>query len=207
MKRFLFATAVCTLITFASAGAQQRTLIGGEDSPANGWFVAPATKITRVNAEDVTLGGLRVGWIINHNFSIGFAGYGMGDNDGVPAAAREYYKNPDGTYRDLELIYGYGGVEAEYTGRWDSLVNYSVGAIMGAGNVEYAENDIDDGFNHHDSFFVFEPGVNVELNVIRWMKAGVGASYRVATGVDTIGLDNHDVSGFSGTITFKFGRF
>lgn len=209
MKRFTAALLVLTVATAAPLYAQQKTLFN-DGVTSHGGFGGPVTKVTSLNGGTVVLGGARGGWIINHNFSLGFGGYGLSERSGIPAEARNLYRNTDGTFRDLRLIFGYGGLEAEYTGKWENLVHYTAGLLVGAGNVEYAEDNDnwDDGdFNRHDAIFVLEPTLSGELNVIRWMRINLGVSYRLAADVDQVGLSDKDISGLAGTINFKFGKF
>jgi hypothetical protein len=210
MKRTLLATFLCAACFASRVPAQEQTLFGTNGPVSHGGFGGPVTKITQVNGETVTLGGVRGGWVINHSLSLGLGGYGLGQEVAIPDVARNLYKNPDGSFRDLKLIFGYGGFETEYTGNWESLLHYTAGMLIGAGNVEYAQDNDnwDDGdFNVHDSVFVLEPSVNGELNVTRWMRINTGVSYRFVSGVNTVGLNDDDFGGFAGVITFKFGKF
>jgi len=43
--------------------------------------------------------------------------------------------------------------------------------------------------------------------VTGWFRLGAGVSYRVVAGVGENGLENGDLSGFAGTLAFKFGTF
>lgn len=57
------------------------------------------------------------------------------------------------------------------------------------------------------AFFVVEPGLEVEINVTRFFKIGVGASYRFVRESDLTLVSNDDLSGFSGGFSLKFGKF
>ena len=67
------------------------------------------------------------------------------------------------------------------------------------------EGPSDDAEN--DAVFVLEPGVSVELNVIRFMRVALFANYRFVSGVDLTGLDNAAIAGFSAGTMLKFGVF
>ena len=54
---------------------------------------------------------------------------------------------------------------------------------------------------------MLEPAATMELNVIRNVRAGLGISYRWVRGVDTDGLTNGDLSGVTGSMVLKFGKF
>ena len=63
-------------------------------------------------------------------------------------------------------------------------------------------------YNHDPNwFFVAEPGVKVEVNVLRWLRFSPGISYRIAHGSEGKGLSDEDINGTSVNLTLKFGRF
>ena len=49
--------------------------------------------------------------------------------------------------------------------------------------------------------------VNIMLNVTPIFRIGVGASYRAVESLSLPELTNRDLSGWSGNIQFKFGKF
>ncbi|HNQ83983.1 MAG TPA: hypothetical protein PKM34_10095, partial [Bacteroidales bacterium] len=75
---------------------------------------------------------------------------------------------------------------------------------------EYGDGDYNYdyyGYYNWDSFFVVEPGVEIELNVIKFFRIGVGASYRITTNLSMDGLPKDMLNGFNAAVTFKFGKF
>jgi hypothetical protein len=52
-----------------------------------------------------------------------------------------------------------------------------------------------------------EPGINLMVNITETFMMGLGAHYRVISGVDSDDLENSDLSGVSGTIFFRFTQF
>ena len=56
--------------------------------------------------------------------------------------------------------------------------------------------------------FIAEPEVYVTLNITEFLRFSVGGSYRLGLGItDVPGIDNKDVSGFSGTVFIRLGGF
>ena len=47
----------------------------------------------------------------------------------------------------------------------------------------------------------------MDINVSSWLRIGLGASYRIAVGLDLEEITNSDISGPSGLIILKFGKF
>ena len=61
-------------------------------------------------------------------------------------------------------------------------------------------------------FFVVEPGVEVELNMARFFRMGLGATYRYTNGVVLSYPDGTEVplralDGLNFHVNFKFGKF
>jgi len=62
-----------------------------------------------------------------------------------------------------------------------------------------------------DAYLVIEPGIEVELNVTKFFRFCVGGYYRYTSDVDIedpmFNVPTDILRGFSGGVTFKFGRF
>jgi hypothetical protein len=178
--------------------AQEQTLIGSGDIE-NGGFGGPAVKVTRINGETAVLVGGRGGWIINHTFVLGGAGYGLVTNVNP--------KNNDSVHQFIEM--GYGGLDLEYIASSNDLVHLSLGLLIGAGSIGFKDN-ADDMFDNHrtmESFFVLEPSAHANLNVTRFFRIAGGVSYRYVTGLNSPLSTNTDLSGLSAVLTLKFGKF
>jgi hypothetical protein len=178
--------------------AQEQTLIGSGDIE-NGGFGGPAVKVTRINGETAVLVGGRGGWIINHTFVLGGAGYGLVTNVSP--------KNTDSVHQFIEM--GYGGLDLEYIASSNDLVHLSLGLLIGAGSIGFKDNT-DDMFDNHrtmESFFVLEPSAHANLNVTHFFRIAGGVSYRYVNGLKSPLSTNADLSGLSAVLTLKFGKF
>ncbi len=203
---------VLVLIVSASALAQEETLLGSTEIE-HGGYGAVVVKYTTVNNKAGVLVGARGGWIINHTFSIGLAGYGLANNVRAHTV---------GLFGQEYVNLGYGGLDLEYVVNSDHLIHFSVHSLFGAGAVgfrhawEAEDNNWDDmwggdydhnWYHQYDTFFVVEPGVNVDMNVTSWFRMSLGASYRYVSGVSSGATTSKDISGPSGMLTFRFGSF
>ncbi|KPK00771.1 MAG: hypothetical protein AMS20_14985 [Gemmatimonas sp. SG8_28] len=168
--------------------AQEQTLVSG--GLESGGFGAPVVRFSQVNGQFAVLAGGRGGWIINHTFVIGAAGYGVATDVQVAG-------NPN--RRGLE--FGYGGVDLEVVIGSDALIHATAQALIGGGAFVLNYGGPTDGV------FVFEPGLNVDLNVTPFMRLGLGGGYRWVTDVDLIGFSDSDFSSFFGSVVLKFGSF
>jgi hypothetical protein len=109
-----------------------------------------------------------------------------------------------------DLLFMYGGPMLEYCFFSRKLVHFSANAVIGWGALT------DEGFHHYhywydghtlDNFFVLEPGVDVELNLFKFCRVGLGASYRYIRGVELMDMSNRDFSGVNAELTIMFGRY
>lgn len=224
MKNTLALLLLCALPLFA----QEQTIIGSGPIESGG-YGAFVTKFTSVNGRFGLLLGARGGWIINHAFSIGLAGYGLVNN--VPA-------NTQGPNGEPYLNLGYGGLDLEYVYRSDDVVHVSMHTLIGAGAAGYRfsiwaphpdyaatrwglpwssywnplpdrawENNYDTWPHYWKAFFVVEPGANVDINITSWMRTSLGASFRVVSGLHSDAATSRDLSGPSANLSFRFGSF
>ena len=192
------------LFVSISAFAQEQTLLGVEDVE-HGGYGAFVIKFTNLNDEFAVVVGARGGWIINHTFAIGFAGYGVTNN---------VHSMTIGPLDQRFMNLGYGGLDLELILNSDGLAHFSVHSLIGAGGVGFRGGwdddwmgERDDETSHHDGFFILEPGVNVDLNVMPWFRFSAGASYRYVSGVSSGASNNGYLKGPSAILTFRFGKF
>jgi len=182
---------------------QTQTLFNGEVT--HGGFGGPVVKFSDVaGGLGVWVGG-RGGWIINfdgnHAISLGGGGYGLVTEHLVPD---QEFGDPETDYFAMN---GYGGFIIEYTNRSYQLVHLTASSLIGAGGLMIRDRNFNDIDHSPDSFFVFEPGANLELNVTDFFRVAAGLSYRLTSGISRAGFSDDDFSGINGTITLKFGRF
>lgn len=203
MKKLL----LTILLTIGSVVyAQEQTLMGQEEI-SNGGFGAPVIKFTSINSKFGILVGGRGGWIIDHSIILGGAGYGL-------------VNNVEGTLvsggNKMLLNFGYGGFDIGYIISWDKMVHTSVNILIGGGvvghridynvlNWNWSISDL--GVINTNQFFIAEPEIDVELNIVKFLRIDVGASYRFISGINRNGLTNSDLSGPSAIMTLKFGKF
>ena len=189
------------------------TLAGSGDIESGG-YGGPGIKFGRIAGNNAVFVGGRGGWIINHHFVIGAAGYGMATKPLAPRDARTSYAVSNGIEERLGV--GYGGLMMEYFIMPKKMIHATVGVLVGGGgisvnqhlrsrNVDNDRRDMMDGPS--DSFFIAEPEIHCELNIVHFLRVDLGASYRVVTGVNGIGLENKDLRGPGGSLLLRFGKF
>lgn len=146
----------------------------------------------------------KLGWVIDHKITLGIAGYGFG-NDMLSSSwySEEQY-----------LVGGYGGlfIEPVIASRFPVHVSFpvlfGVGGIAGYEHNEYNWEEDDYNYsNNGDSFWIIEPGMDIELNVFRCLRISGGVSYRHTSNIMLESFDNRVVSGLSTNFTIKLGVF
>jgi hypothetical protein len=166
----------------------------------HGGWGGPVLHVSTVRDRAAILVGGRGGWLIDGRFTIGGGGFGLTNSIRAPDAAQVPGQEP------LDLRMGYGGGWLEYTFAPLKLVHLSAGVLIGGGEVSLAFRH-GGAYGRNDGFFVAEPTLVAELNLAKHVRVDVGAAYRWIAGADLPGLSVSDVSGPSGVLVFKFGKF
>lgn len=162
--------------------------------------VTPA--YTRIKGKDALLVGGRGGLILD-NFVIGLAGAGLT----YPHKTKDFTENvpsDDKTY----VNFGYGGALIEYYFFPKKLIHFSIGTTIGAGGLNLSSEEEDDNDDRNgDAFFTVEPEANVFVNITRFCRLGIGASYRYINGINNDIFKDKDFSGASVKFIAAFGWF
>jgi len=177
----------------------------------SGGYGAISNKFTSINGEFANMVELYGGWFINSKVLIG----------GGLTASTNYIEVPEAysSMQGLRMSYQYGqvGLVTDYVIASNKALHVAFHVTTGAGfTLQYYRpsswNDYED-YDHYDYdydenwFFVVEPGVQVELNLLRWMRFSPGVSYRFTDGSKAKGLSDSDLRGASVNLTLKFGKF
>lgn len=206
---FLFGITVVTNAQENNDTKQEfKTILGGKSSV--GGYGAIGIGFTEIDPKDGAMLNARAGVVLNHWVSLGIAGTGFisdvfseSDNQINPA--------------ELNIAGGYGGIFFEPIIFPFSPIHISIPLFAGVGGatvIENLEDIISDDVGYIDNyvstgFLVFEPGVELELNVTRFFRLAFGGYYRMTSQVDLpgYGLSKYPLDGFSAGLTFKFGLF
>jgi hypothetical protein len=207
--KFSLAISFCA-IAFSSFGQEIRTLIGSNNVRASGGYGALTNKFTTIKGQNANMVGIYAGWYINHKFTLGVSGAAVTNNIEVPEA----YSAIPGEKMSYE--YGQCGLLTEYVIGSNRVFHIGIQLFSGAGfTTQYQrynwddEHDSFDETNANDTnwFVVTEPGVNIEVNVFKWMRFCPGISYRAAFGSEGLGMKDKDINGTSLNLSLKFGKF
>ncbi|MBE0638560.1 MAG: hypothetical protein IH598_08570 [Bacteroidales bacterium] len=209
---FLIATFVICNLSFAQEQKEGeiRTLFGNNDKISHGGYGALLINYSQFEDKDVILVGGRGGWIINHGIAIGLGGYGFANQ-----IAYDDLQIGGQTYDDYFLSGGYGGLLIEPILFPHQPVHVALPILIGGGGAAYVNNgwydyqgdDWDYYTIDSSPFFVVEPGIEIEFNMVKFMRIGLGAYYRYTSGLNLVKTDEHVLDGFSTGLSLKFGKF
>lgn len=189
MKNFLII--VFTVFSAVQLAAQDISLEPQSDNELNRFYVDLISKGATLNGGWGLFGGMRAGYNINNNISVGLVGHGL-----IPERLGGSYVNQKG--KD-ELHLGYAGAEAVF--KYDLSDKCILAGMMmiGAGRADYENLD------GNDYFFMMEPGAAINYQLTNWFGLGCSAGYRFASGVNYADLSDASFSGWSANLDFKFG--
>lgn len=169
----------------------------------NGGYGGFTIGYTKINNQDALITGGRGAWIIDRSLAIGAAGYGF-------VTDINYLNNTNET----GLAGGYGGFMLEFIIFPISPVHISIPLVIGGGAISVFENlNYWDPYTNATAFFVLMPGLEVELNVVRFFRLSAGIYYTLTSDIVLNDLSGDPVvtenvlNGFTFGLNFKFGKF
>ncbi|MCF0070026.1 hypothetical protein LZD49_06055 [Dyadobacter sp. CY261] len=212
-KTILSFTIIFALCGWTSVFAQDnQTIFKNKGIYRSGGYAALSNKFTKIDGRFANMPELYGGWFINQRFLIGVSGAATTNFIRVPELEQNF------PARKMTYMYGQFGLMTEYVIASTRKVHFTANLLTGAGfTLQYDRREVDDWDwddwdDRHDDddakcFFVMEPGVQVEFNLLKWMRFSPGVSYRKAFNAKGNGLTDSDLSNISYNVTFKFGRF
>jgi hypothetical protein len=171
-----------------------------------GWG-APVLKLVNFapgfNGPFGLMAGGEGGLVIDRSFYIGGAGFSL------VTAMDKYQITGEPTGSNVHL--SYGGLILRGHFFPTSVVNFSIGTIIGAGAYGHSVPNSTSSMmnNASNAAFVAEPEIYVYLNLAKFCRMGIGGSYRflVDDGAAKGGLTAMNMWGYSVNLMFQFGRF
>jgi hypothetical protein len=157
--------------------------------PSFGGYASASMRYARVGGRDGLVAGAEGGLIFNHRYFVGLAVMGgvVGDSS-----------DPRG-----EVAGGYAALALRYRFLFDgSPFDMTAGVLAGPGGVSRSR----EGLPEQDgAIFVFEPQVEGNLNVARWLRVGADLGYRLVAAGDQIPAS--ELHGVTAGIHVQLGWF
>ena len=173
---------------------------------SNGGYAAFSLGYSQIDGKDAFVAGGRAAFIFDQAFAVGLGGYGFVNDF--------YYKDViDGDPVNIGLAGGYGGLVIEPIIGPRMPVHLSFPVLFGIGGVALVEDD--NWWNDHyhsyssesDVYLVFEPAVELELNLTKFLRVAAYGSYRLTSDIELDGTDPDALNGLNIGMTFKIGKF
>ena len=201
MKRFLFCLLFIFIISDAYAQKDSSGILG--KTSGSGYFITPTYKITSINNQSSSLLGGNAGWVINfpskNSLEMGGGGY-------VLLNAVETGVTKD-SGQQLYLTMGFGGLYLELIHHTNQQIHISGSILFGAGGVNANIKGVNQ-YNYESSqYTIIEPGIHINYNISNFVRLGAGIDYRLITGTNMKTVSDANLSGVSGVINLKFGKF
>ncbi|KYG83589.1 STN domain-containing protein [Roseivirga echinicomitans] len=169
--------------------------------------LAPSVGYTEIGNRDAILLGGQLAYNPNKSFGLGVAGKAF-----ITRAEPDAHLGADYSYSG-----GYGGLLLEATLFPNKPFHLSFPVIFGLGEIMYNSLQPITGLNTIEdrrTVFVFEPGAYLEMNVIKYLRIGFGATYRDASSANLKYssteqpiMDKNGLDGLSINVMLKFGIF
>ena len=205
--RFSITLSFIALVIFTSSAQEIQSIFNG--AKTTGGYGALSNKFTTIQGQYANMCEVYGGVFLNRKWMLGLSFAGSTNNLEVPL---EYSANP---LQPMTYQYGQGGLMLERVISSNKTFHLVVNLFSGAGyTMQYNRNSLYD-YNYDYSpyvydenwFYVVEPGVQLEINLFRWMRLSPGISYRKTYGSSGQGLSDNDLSNWSYNVTLKFGGF
>ncbi len=214
LKIYMVAALLLAAVPFVKAQDDEEmvTLLGNSNHV--GGYGALNMKYFKMDNRDGVMFGGRGGVIVGHGISFGITGSGF--------ITQPVYDPIVG--EDAMIVGGYGGIYIEPILLPRFPVHIALPMTIGGGGIGYNINRYDNNWDNWDEdytngrgFLIFEPGVEVEFNVMRHFRFAVGATYRLTSNIDlrynangnysTRIIPKDAMNGLTVGMTFKFGVF
>ncbi|MCX6301865.1 MAG: hypothetical protein NTW82_06750 [Bacteroidia bacterium] len=214
MKKIIFTASMLLMVSIVTFSQEEpefqyyknnemKTLLGHDRG--GGGYCSFSTGYSNINNMDAILFGGRFSWMASHSLGIGMGATGF---------INEFHYEP-AIDRDVFLTGGYGGLYIEPVLLPRFPVHLSFPVLFGFGGISFISKDIEFNENFLEdskAFLLIEPSAELELNLTRFLRLAIGASYRLPTPFD-VGLpgsytiDVESLRTLSYTVTLKLGKF
>ncbi len=211
MKKLLFLVLLMFLAISVESSAQDttHTLIKLVKPQYLGLYVAPEYQYGQYNDAFTSAAGGSMMLLLNKKWGIGVTGQHSLSETFSPSGVKP-----------LVLTTQFMGGRLEYTPHPDAAVHFTFPLVVGMGSASADSLRTEGGHKHYDSGFdgqgrdgneyvVVQPGIQLEANLIRFVKLFGGVNYRLAfaSGSSTTTLPKNTLQGISINVGLKIGLF
>lgn len=187
-----------------------QTILGTKDKSVRG-FLSFNEKGVILNDQVGLMTGGELSLVFGHRLNIGFFGFGKTNR------VQSDFIDPDGFRHYYEM--GMGGMKIERVFFTNRAIHFTVPVSFGVGAMtlnRYALTDYEFYSNNYnwenslydfDTFVFVEPGLNLELNLLKHLRLDAGVGYMLTDEVHLAGTNNWPLNNLTGNISLKLGWF
>ncbi|MEI7663359.1 MAG: hypothetical protein WCK34_14220 [Bacteroidota bacterium] len=181
-----------------------------------GYFIELNGGYSHLGHRNVFIPGISMGVILNHHWTAGMSGSFI-NTPGSDDHASQNDTTGSRRYRGSSHG-GYGGLLLEYTLFPKSKVHLSFPLILGGGYIFHSTRGVpgdsigdNHEWSHHnfhgEHFMVIEPGVKLELNLLKKVRLGLGVSYRYSPERDRMITSPNLLNQLTAKLSLRLGKF
>lgn len=172
----------------------------------DGFYGGMSTGYSPIDNTNGAVFSARGCWIMDHWFAFGIGGTGF-VSDVDQFQYMEYSTNNTNTF----LGGGYGGLIFEPMLAPLKPIHVTFPVLIGGGAVAQLTNINNDYYYDYypisDYFFVVEPGIELEINLTKWLRASVFATYRYTSDIKIDQVATDALRSYSTGVSLKVGLF
>jgi hypothetical protein len=174
----------------------------GSGKPHIGYFLTPSCQFGNIAGSTAVIPGVGAGVVFNNKISLDVK-YKFIATENTPAGEADNRFYLDGQWF---------GIRCEYIIKPENAVHLSFPIEVGLGEIEL---DLKDSFENQqviipsgEAWFAnLEPGVALEINLLKYLKLNLTAGYRFVSGVTFRNMSEKDLKGFTYSAALKIGLF
>lgn len=208
---FFAALLLISNVGLAQTDSLKQTLINGKINKV-GVVASVFGQYSGINGSYKPSSGGSFSFLFNEKFAVGLSGF-------------QFY-NPNKVIGSIATRAKIGGLQLEYNTNPNKVVHFSFPLLIGVGSASrdsisstssnynrggkghrYSDNWNYSRNNHRPNFGVIQPGINVEVNLLKNVAVFGGLNYRIAVGSTSSTLSNKDLSGLGIQAGLKVGLF
>ncbi|WP_160114399.1 hypothetical protein [Aquimarina sp. AU119] len=171
----------------------------------HGVYIGISAGYGEVENRDTYIAGLKIAYVANRKFEIGFVTKGLFSNQNISGV---FSSNS----ADLGAVYSGVHLEPIFFSR--AKINLSFPLLIGGGatgyvNTDWADDEEAERYQEDqwDAVFVVEPGVSILYNISRYVQLETGIKYRFSSKVELSPDTITRINGFSASFGIKVGVF
>lgn len=184
-----------------------KTVFENKGERSKGAYLSFDYRLMQLENNGAFINGITIGSIIDHKVVIGFSGRAFEQQPTFDSKLKENYAFKG----------GYGGLYIQPIIGTKYPVHLTVPILLGGGGMAYMQkNNINEDSNFEDieGFFIANSGLEVEINLVKFLRITLGAYYQYTSSIDMLYyIDNKPIvepnffNGLSYGVSIKFGKF